>query len=199
MAYTYLITGATSDVGTTLIPPAAGKAPRQTRWCWPRAAAIWKSWRPWCRNIPARCAPLTWTCPTGSRWMPLSGCWNSLRRRPTHFVHLPALPVVNTRFKNFDEDRFAKDLQIQLNSAIAHLPGVCAQNGKGGLWPCAVHPDQLHHRLPAQKYCCLCHCQKRHRGTGQEHGCGICTPPCHRQLRRAQHDGNPLPQGYPPT
>ena len=38
---------------------------------------------------------------------------------PTHFVHLPALRVVNTKFKKFDEDRFEKDMSVQLRSAVA--------------------------------------------------------------------------------
>ncbi len=42
----------------------------------------------------------------------LSGC-------PTHFIHLPALRVVNAKFKNFDEDRFALDMQVQAFSAAA--------------------------------------------------------------------------------
>ncbi|MEG2769771.1 MAG: SDR family oxidoreductase [Oscillospiraceae bacterium] len=37
----------------------------------------------------------------------------------THFVHLPALRVINTKFKNFDDERFETDLDLQLNSAIA--------------------------------------------------------------------------------
>lgn len=38
---------------------------------------------------------------------------------PTHIVHLPALRVVNTRFKNFDADRFALDMQVQAGTAAA--------------------------------------------------------------------------------
>lgn len=38
---------------------------------------------------------------------------------PTHFIHLPALRVVNTKFKNFDAKRFALDMQVQVNSAAA--------------------------------------------------------------------------------
>lgn len=37
---------------------------------------------------------------------------------PTHFVHFPALPVVNANFRNFDEERFSKDLDVQIFSAI---------------------------------------------------------------------------------
>ena len=37
---------------------------------------------------------------------------------PTHFIHLPALPVVNAKFKAFDQTRFDKDLEIEVHSAI---------------------------------------------------------------------------------
>ena len=33
-------------------------------------------------------------------------------------MHLPALRVVNTRFKNFDEDRFERDMSVQIRSAV---------------------------------------------------------------------------------
>ncbi len=38
---------------------------------------------------------------------------------PTHLVHLPALRVVNTKFKNFDFERFELDLNVQVKSALA--------------------------------------------------------------------------------
>lgn len=37
---------------------------------------------------------------------------------PTHFVHLPALRVINTKFKNFDEGRFLMDTNVQVMSAV---------------------------------------------------------------------------------
>ena len=37
---------------------------------------------------------------------------------PTHFIHLPALPVVNTKFKAFDQRRFDLDLEIEVHSAV---------------------------------------------------------------------------------
>ena len=37
---------------------------------------------------------------------------------PTHIVPLPALRVINTKFKNFDEERFDKDLSVQVRSAV---------------------------------------------------------------------------------
>ena len=37
---------------------------------------------------------------------------------PTHLVHLPALRVVNTKFKKFDEERFERDMSVQVRSAV---------------------------------------------------------------------------------
>lgn len=37
---------------------------------------------------------------------------------PDHLVHLPALPVVNAKFKNFNEERFEADFSIQVRSAL---------------------------------------------------------------------------------
>lgn len=42
----------------------------------------------------------------------------SLNITPTHFVHFPALRVINTKFKNFDEERFLTDINVQVISAI---------------------------------------------------------------------------------
>lgn len=37
---------------------------------------------------------------------------------PTHFIHLPALRVVNAKYKNFDFDRYLLDMNVQLQSAV---------------------------------------------------------------------------------
>ncbi|NCC08521.1 MAG: SDR family oxidoreductase [Clostridia bacterium] len=37
---------------------------------------------------------------------------------PTHIIHLPALRVINTKFKAFDEARFDFDLSVQVRSAV---------------------------------------------------------------------------------
>ena len=46
MAYTYLITGATSDVGAALIRRLLTEPPARTAPFWHRAAAIWPGWMP---------------------------------------------------------------------------------------------------------------------------------------------------------
>ena len=71
-----------------------------------------------------------------------------------------------------------------------------ARHGQGQVWPCAVHPDELHHRLPAQEYRRLRHGQERHRRAGQEPGRRVCPLRRHGQLRRPQHDGDELPEGH---
>lgn len=38
---------------------------------------------------------------------------------PTHLVHLPALRVINKKFKAFDEERFELDMSVQVRSAVA--------------------------------------------------------------------------------
>lgn len=49
---------------------------------------------------------------------------------PTHFIHLPALRVVNAKFKNFDETRFALDMNVQVNSAVAICKAILPKMAK---------------------------------------------------------------------
>ncbi|MBP1571534.1 MAG: SDR family oxidoreductase [Oscillospiraceae bacterium] len=49
---------------------------------------------------------------------------------PTHFVHLPALRVVNTKFKNFDEERFMLDINVQVMSAVKICKAVAPKMAK---------------------------------------------------------------------
>ena len=49
---------------------------------------------------------------------------------PTHFVHLPALRVINTKFKNFDEERFLLDMNVQVMSAVKICKAVAPKMAK---------------------------------------------------------------------
>lgn len=117
MSNIYLITGATSDVGRTLIRRLLTGAPEGTQVLAQGCGDLDKL-APLCQEFPGAVRPfdvdlsdpykvdtfcqlITQTCPA-----------------PTHFVHLPALPVVNTKFKGFDEVRFAADMEIQVHSAV---------------------------------------------------------------------------------
>ena len=57
---------------------------------------------------------------------------------PTHFVHLPALPVVNAKFKAFDEARFQKDWEIQVHSAVKLCKAVLPAMSKAKLAGCCL-------------------------------------------------------------
>ena len=114
MGNVYLITGASSDVGTALIErlyqegdlfiaQGAGDLAHLAPLCQKYKGAI----RTYDVDLtdPAKLQlfldDISEHCPT-----------------PTHIVHLPALRVVNTKFKNFDEDRFELDMSVQIRSAV---------------------------------------------------------------------------------
>ena len=124
MPYTYLITGATSSVGTALI-----------RRVWKPGdiviaqgagdLALLEELRPLCGDA-LRCYDVDLTGEDS-----LSAFLAEIKERfgcPTHIVHLPALRVVNKKFKNFDEQRFLRDFNVQVMSALrickAFLPGM---------------------------------------------------------------------------
>ena len=124
MPYTYLITGATSSVGTALI-----------RRVWKPGdiviaqgagdLALLEELRPLCGDA-LRCYDVDLTGEDS-----LSAFLAEIKERfgcPTHIVHLPALRVVNKKFQNFDEQRFLLDFNVQVMSALlickAFLPGM---------------------------------------------------------------------------
>ena len=122
MAYTYLITGATSDVGRALIDrllTADAEALVLAQGCGDleKLADLMQAYpgqlRPYDVDLSDRAKVDTFVQLLGST-VPA----------PTHFVHLPALPVVNAKFKAFDQSRFDRDLEIQLHSAIRLARGV---------------------------------------------------------------------------
>lgn len=115
MENVYLITGATSDVGCALIR---------------------RLYRPGDIFIAQGCGDLAQLAPLAAEYPGAIHTYDvnladpdnvttfiqlvqRLHGAPTHFVHLPALRVVNTKFRNFDEDRFMLDFNLQVRSAIA--------------------------------------------------------------------------------
>ena len=124
MPYTYLITGATSDVGAALV-----------RRVWKPGDIILAQGA----NDLDRLDGVRELCGdalhcynvdlTGEE--SLTAFIEEIRRDfgcPTHIVHLPALRVINTKFRNFDEQRFLLDFNVQVLSALrickAFLPGM---------------------------------------------------------------------------
>ncbi len=117
MAHTYLITGATADVGIALIErllPTLGTGDQIIA----QGAGDIQKLAPLCMAHKGVICPydvdLTSTAATELfiEQVTLN------HPTPTHIVHLPALRAINTKFKKFSEDRFALDMNVQVNSAV---------------------------------------------------------------------------------
>lgn len=117
MAYTYLITGATSDVGTALIRRLLTDAPKDTLVLAQGCGDVQKL-APLCSEFPGMVRPFDVDLSDKYKVDTFVHLLEQSCPAPTHIIHLPALPVVNARFKAFDEQRFAADFEIQINSAI---------------------------------------------------------------------------------
>ena len=121
MAYTYLITGATSDVGRALIERLLRAEPD--------SLVLAQG----CGDLPkldALCAAFAGRIKTYDADLSDRAKVDAFVQQlqdaptPTHFVHLPALPVVNTKFKAFDQARFDLDMEIEIHSAVRILRAV---------------------------------------------------------------------------
>ncbi len=111
--YTYLITGATSDVGMALIKKLGSRGRFILA-----GHGDGEKLKELCRQLGCEYlyfdADFTDSAATDRFVEKVSACgWE-----PTHFVHLPALSVVNTKFKNFDEERFLADMNVQVLTAV---------------------------------------------------------------------------------
>ena len=112
MSKTYLITGATSDIGLELIKTVAKNGDKFLLQGFGDADAL----KNFCseNNIDAEYFDVNLADSEATdRFVAELGAYS-----PTHFVHLPALRVVNTKFKSFDEERFMLDMNVQVMSAV---------------------------------------------------------------------------------
>lgn len=116
MSYTYLITGATSDVGRALIARLLAGVPDAlvlAQGCGDldKLASL-------CQRFPGQIRPFDVDLSDRAKVDTFMQLLDTSAPAPTHFIHLPALPVINAKFKAFDQTRFDKDLEIQIHSAI---------------------------------------------------------------------------------
>lgn len=114
MSNVYLITGASSDVGIALIRRVL--QPEDVVIA--QGAGDLSGLAQLCQDYPGQIrtydVDLTDEAATGLFIRDVAANYPL----PTHIVHLPALRVINTKFKNFDEERFDKDLSVQVRSAV---------------------------------------------------------------------------------
>ena len=138
MSYTYLITGATSDVGRALIERLLQNAPADTL-VLAQGCGDLEKLADLCARFPGQVRPFDVDLSDRAKVDTFVQVLAASAPAPTHFIHLPALPVVNAKFKAFDQTRFDRDLEIQVHSAVrlcrAVLPAayVMAKSAIGGL------------------------------------------------------------------
>ena len=114
MANVYLITGCTSDVGTALVR----RILKQGDIVIAQGRGDLDKLAPLCAEFPGCIHTYDVDLSSAEQvdiFIKLIGEKHPL---PTHIVHLPALPVVNAKFKNFDEARFMLDMNVQVMSIV---------------------------------------------------------------------------------
>ena len=117
MSYTYLITGATSDVGRALIERLLQNAPADTL-VLAQGCGDLEKLADLCARFPSKVRPFDVDLSDRAKVDTFVQVLAASAPAPTHFIHLPALPVVNAKFKAFDQTRFDRDLEIQVHSAV---------------------------------------------------------------------------------
>ena len=124
MSKTYLITGATSDIGLELIKTVAKNGDKFLL----QGFGDFEPLKTLCieNGIDAEFFDVNLAdCESTDKFVAELGAYS-----PTHFVHLPALRVVNTKFKSFDEERFLLDLNVQVMSAVKICKAVAPKMAK---------------------------------------------------------------------
>ncbi|NLW78890.1 MAG: SDR family oxidoreductase [Ruminococcaceae bacterium] len=118
MPDTILITGASSDVGCLLIDrllAAAGAGDLVIA----QGHGDLETLAPLVQKYPGRIRTFDVNLADAAHTALFLDAMEKTLPAPTHFVHLPALRVVNANFKKFDAERFALDMQVQAGSAAA--------------------------------------------------------------------------------
>ena len=114
MANVYLITGASSDVGTALIQRILQEGDTVIA----QGSGDLAQLAPLCKAHPGQIHTYDVDLTDGQALDLFLKDVQANYPTPTHLVHLPALRMINTKFKKFDEERFELDLSVQVRSAI---------------------------------------------------------------------------------
>ena len=116
MQNVYLITGASSDVGCALIRRLADHDSQALIVA--QGAGDLNRLAELCREFPGRIRTYDVDLTDENALNAFVADVQASCPAPTHLVHLPALRVINTKFKKFDEERFELDLSVQVRSAV---------------------------------------------------------------------------------
>ena len=116
MQNVYLITGASSDVGCALIRRLADHDSQALIVA--QGAGDLNRLAELCREFPGRIRTYDVDLTDENALNAFIADVQTSCPAPTHLVHLPALRVINTKFKKFDEERFELDLSVQVRSAV---------------------------------------------------------------------------------
>ncbi len=117
MAKIYFITGASSDVGTALIERLLPSLTEGDQIIAQGAGDLQKL-APLCMAHKGKIFPYDVDLTSAAAIALFVEQISANHPTPTHIVHLPALRAINTKFKNFDEERFALDMNVQITSAL---------------------------------------------------------------------------------
>ena len=116
MQNVYLITGASSGVGCALIRRLADHDSQALIVA--QGAGDLNRLAELCREFPGRIRTYDVDLTDENALSAFIADVQTSCPAPTHLVHLPALRVINTKFKKFDEERFELDLSVQVRSAV---------------------------------------------------------------------------------
>ena len=117
MAKTYLITGATSDVGHALMERLLAKMGDEDCII-AQGSSDLERIRDLCEAHPGKIKTFSVDLSNPEAISAFVEAVRTMCPAPTHFIHLPALRAINTRFKKFDEARFDLDMNVQIKSAV---------------------------------------------------------------------------------
>lgn len=114
MGNVYLITGASSDVGTALIQRIYQPGDVVIA----QGSGDLSNLAPLCKQWPGAIHTFDVDLTDPACLELFLQQIQELFPTPTHLIHLPALRVVNAKFKKFDLDRFDLDFNVQVRSAL---------------------------------------------------------------------------------
>ena len=117
MAKTYLITGATSDVGHALMERLLPKLGEEDCII-AQGSGDLERILDLCQAYPGKIRTFSVDLSDPEAITAFTEAVAAICPTPTHFVHLPALRAINTKFKKFDQDRFDLDMNVQIKSAV---------------------------------------------------------------------------------